>query len=254
MLLRASCASLFALLVSAAQISGFGQSAQPAPPQNITSGEEGKIVVPADTRIPLELLNAIGTRTAYVGQEVYFESIYPVTVKNRIIIPPGTYVKGRITQVVRPGHVKGKGVLGLRFDSLTLENGVTHSLSAVLSGLGTGGKESFNAKESKVIGEGTKAKDAETILISGAEGAGIGSIAGVSARRTGEGAAVGGAAGALGGLVWVLATRGKDIALPKGTNFELQLTRPITFYPDELVTPQSYPSGPAFPRREPGPG
>jgi hypothetical protein len=40
----------------------------------------------------------------------------------------GTYVKGEITQVTRPGKVKGKTELGLRFDEITLPNGVTKPL------------------------------------------------------------------------------------------------------------------------------
>jgi hypothetical protein len=68
--------------------------------------------VPADTTIPLVLKNTISSRTASVGQAIYCETIYPITVGDRIVIPTGSYVKGSVTQVIRPGHVKGKAQIG----------------------------------------------------------------------------------------------------------------------------------------------
>jgi len=226
------------------------------PPQTTTQSaartkagtDSTRIVVPADTTIPLELKNALSSRTAYVGQAVYCETTYPVTVGNRIVIPVGSYVKGAITQVVRPGHVKGKAQLGLRFDSLTLPDGTTRSLRATLSGFAGNGKEGFKRDEGRIEGESSKGSDARTIAETGGEGAIIGAIAG----RSGEGAGIGGGAGALGGLIWVLARRGKEVVLPARTTLELQLTAPLEFDPSE-VDPQNSPEGPALPRRDPGP-
>jgi hypothetical protein len=208
-----------------------------------------KLIVPKDTAVPLQLRNAINSRTAYIGQAIYCETIYPITVGNRIVIPVGSYVKGAVTQVVRPGRVKGKAQIGLRFDSLTLPNGTTHRLRATLSGFAGNGKEGFRRDESKVEGESSKGQDATVIASSAGEGAIIGAIS-----HGGKGAGIGGAAGGVGGLIWVLATRGKDIVLPSGTNLELQLTVPLDFERDEVMdTPQNSPEGPAIPRRDPGP-
>lgn len=219
-----------------------------------TPATSGSLVVPVNTTIPLELRSAINSRTAYAGQAVYCDTVYPIVVHNRVVIPVGSYVKGRVTQVARPGRVKGKAQLGLRFDEITLPNGVTKSLRAVLSGFGGNGNEGFKPKEGKIQGESSKGKDAEVIAVSGAEGAGIGSIAGISGGHSGVGAGVGGAAGALGGLVYVLATRGKEIVLPQGTNLELQLAAPLSYYSDEVESTTTSPGGPALGRRDPGPG
>jgi hypothetical protein len=54
----------------------------------------------------------------------------------------------------------------------------------------------------------------------------------------------------LSGLIWVLATRGKEIVLAPGTNLELQLAVPISFEPDEVQPTGRYDAGPALPRRE----
>ena len=242
--------------------------APPAPPSNpvssgttpatpaasATSAVSGTVVVPSNTTIPLELRSALNSRTAYAGQAIYCDTIYPIVVSNRVVIPVGSYVKGRVTQVTRPGRVKGKAQLGLRFDEITLPNGVTRALRATLSGFGGSGNEGFKPNEGKIQGESSKGKDAEVIAVSGAEGAGIGSVAGISGGHSGVGAGVGGAAGALGGLVYVLATRGKEIVLPRGTNLELQLAVPLSYYSDEIETTITGPGGPALGRRDPGPG
>lgn len=212
------------------------------------------IVVPVNTAIPLELRSALSSRTAYQGEAIYCTTIYPITVNSRIVIPVGSYVKGRITQVVRPGRVKGKAQIGLRFEEITLPTGVTKPLRATLSGFGGSGKEGFNSKEGKINGESTKGKDAVTIAAPGGEGAIIGAVAGSSSGHSGEGAGIGGAAGALGGLVYVLATRGKEVVLPRGTNLELELAAPLSFYTDEIDSIPSQPSGPDLGRRDPGPG
>jgi type IV secretion system protein VirB10 len=210
--------------------------------------------VPVDTTIPLELRATLNSRTAYAGEAVYCDTIYPVVVKNRVVIPVGSYVKGRVTQVTRPGHVKGKAQLGLRFDEITLPSGVTKPLRATLSGFGGSGNEGFKPKEGKIQGEGSKGKDAEVIAISAGEGAGIGSVAGISSGHSGAGAAIGGAAGAVGGLVYVLATRGKEVVLPQGTSLELQLAAPLSYYSDEIGSTSTGSGGPALGRRDPGPG
>lgn len=238
-------------------------SPEPAVPALVRSTPEsssasastaGQIVVAANTSIPLELRNQLSSRTAYVGEAIYCDTIYPITVNNRIILPVRTYVKGQITEVKRPGRVKGRAELGLRFDEITLPNGVTKSLRATLSGFGGHGNEGFSGKEGKIEGETSRGKDAETILIPAAEGAGIGAIAGVSGHHSGLGAGIGGAAGAAGGLTAVLLTRGKEVVLPRGTNLELQLASPLSFYADEIESPTNSPDGPDLGRRDPGPG
>jgi type IV secretion system protein VirB10 len=213
-----------------------------------TPGEAGrpKLVLPADTAIPLALKNTLSSRTAFVGQAIYCETIYPVTLGNRIVIPVGSYVKGSITQVVRPGRVKGKAQLGLRFDSLTLPNGTTRLLRATLSSFAGTSDEAFRREESKIEGAGSKGEDAGRIATTATQGTIIGGIS----SRSAKGAGIGALGGGLSGLIWVLATRGKEIVLAPGTNLELQLAVPISFEPDEVQPTGRYDEGPALPRRE----
>lgn len=251
-----ACAFLFQAAASA-QSAAARSVASRAPAESTKAqpaAATNEIIVPANTTIPLELRNTVTSRTAYPGQAIYCDTIYPITVNNRIVIPAGSWVKGEITQVVRPGRVKGKAQLGLRFVNITLPNGTTRPLRATLSSFAGNGKEGFKPKESKVEGESTKGADAGKVAETTVTGAEIGTIAGVGAHRVGEGLGVGSAAGALGGLIWVLATRGKDIMMPPGTTFELQLSQPLSFYRDEVDSPAEQPAGPISAPRDPGPG
>ena len=85
----------------------------------------GAFVLDAGTRIPLSMLNSVSTKHSAEGDRIYLETIFPIMANGRIVIPPGSYVAGTVTQVKRPGRIKGRGELYVRFDSLTLPNGVT---------------------------------------------------------------------------------------------------------------------------------
>ena len=241
-----------AVLMLALALPGFTQT--PAVPADSPVAEpNSEIVVPADTTIPMILINTINTKSAYVGQSLYCESIYPITVGNHIIIPKGSSIRGTVTEVIRPGHVKGRAQLGLRFDELILPNGTTRHLRATLAGFGSEGNDKFKPKEGQIEGGGSKGKDAETVARTTIPGAEIGAIVGAAKGAPLEGLGIGSAAGAATGLVWILATRGKDVVLPHGTSLELQLSQPVTFDREEVAPPSSYDAGPTIPRREYGP-
>jgi hypothetical protein len=196
--------------------------------------DKNKIYVEPGTRVPLSLLNSISTKTAAEGDRVYLESVFPVLVDGRVVIPPGSYVAGTVTHVKRPGRIKGKGELFVRFDSLTLPNGVTRDFRGRISQLDGQSGEELDRNEGSVKGEGNKSGDARTVGETAAGGATLGAIIGSSSRRAGMGAGVGAAAGAGAGLVGVLMSRGPDAMLTKGTTIEMVLDRTISYDEEEL--------------------
>jgi hypothetical protein len=248
-----ACALIFA---TSSLLAAQQATHPPAPALSPIARKSGidKVVVPADTTIPLVLKNIINSRTAYAGEAIYCTTIFPITVGNRIVIPVGTYVKGEVTAVKRAGRLKGKAQLGLRFTTITLPNGTTHALRATLSGFGATGNEGFNREESKVSGESSKGQDAGRVAQTTVAGAEIGTIVGATSGNAVKGLGIGSAAGAAGGLISVLASRGKEIVLPAGTNLELQLNQPLSFDPGELDPPSPDRSGPAIPPRNSGRG
>src|SRR6185369_15247873 len=113
-------------------------------------------VVKAGTRVPLALINSVSTKQAAPGDRVYLESTFPILVDGKIVIPPGTYIAGTVTQVKRPGREKGRGELYLRFDSLILPNGVTRDFRARVGGIDGRAAEDLDRKEGKITSEGNK--------------------------------------------------------------------------------------------------
>jgi hypothetical protein len=177
------------------------------------------VVVPAGTVIPVTLTSRITTKYAKDGDGIYGKTAFPVTVNNKIIIPEGSFVRGKITEVKRPGRVKGKGELTLNFQTLVLPSGLTLPIYTSLGGAGGSGERKG---EATVQGDSSKGEDVKTVGTTAAEGALIGVIA-----NRGTGAAVGGAGGAAVGTAAVLLSRGKDLVIEPGTMIEIVLDRPV---------------------------
>jgi hypothetical protein len=217
-----------------------GQSAPgPAPAARLIApaGEspaERSFLVETGTRIPLSMINSVSTKYATPGDRVYLETAFPVVVGGRIVIPAGSYVMGTITNTKRPGKVKGRGEFYLRFDSMTLPNGVTRDFHATVSSLDGRASEELDKKEGSVKSEGNKSGDARTIGETAASGAAIGGLAGSIAGAAGMGAGIGAAAGATAGLMAVLFSRGPEAVLAKGTTVEMVLDRQLKYGDEEL--------------------
>src|SRR5262249_55051148 len=75
--------------------------------------ESGDYIVESGSKIPLNLINSVSTKHSVEGDRVYLETVFPILVNGKIVIPPGSYVAGTVTQVKRPGRVKGRGELFL---------------------------------------------------------------------------------------------------------------------------------------------
>jgi len=223
-------------LTPATWAQNVGEQEPPPPAANFT--------VDPGAKIPLSLINSVSTKHSIEGDRVYLETVFPILANGRIVIPPGSYVQGTVTQVKRPGRVKGRAELYVRFDSLTLPNGVTRDFRARVGGIDGRSSEELDREEGKIRSEGNKGGDARTIGEAAGAGASIGTIAGgASSGHYGMGAGIGAAAGAAAGLVGVLLSRGPDAILAKGSTVEMILDRPLHFTSSELEF------GPMQPRR-----
>jgi hypothetical protein len=201
-----------------------------------------RYTVDPGTKIPLNLINSISTKNAAEGDRVYLETVFPILSNGKIIIPPGSYVAGTVTEVKRPGRVHGRGELYVRFDSLTLPNGVTRDFRGRIGGLDGRANEELDKAEGKIKSEGNKAGDLKTVAEGAGIGASVGSIAGATAGHVGMGAGIGAAAGATAGLIGVLMSRGPDAILAKGTTIEMVLDRPLEFEQKEVDFSSALPS------------
>ncbi len=215
-----------------------GQTSAPnstEPGWRLANGKAGEFLVDPGTRIPLTLINSVSTKHSAEGDRVYLETAFPILVKGRIVIPPGSYVAGTVTQVKRPGRIKGRGEIYVRFDSLTLPNGVTRDFRARIGAMDGRASEDFDRAEGKIRSEGNKGGDARSVGEAAGAGASVGTIAGAaSGGHYGMGAGIGAAAGAAAGLIGVLVSRGPDAILAKGSTLEMVLDRSVAFDESEL--------------------
>ena len=200
--------------------------AQPTPPVPT------EFVVEQGTRILLRLTNSVNTKRTAPGDRVYLETAVPVFVDGRLLIPRGSYVTGTVTESKQAGRVKGKAALNLRFDNLTLPNGVTRDFRSRAASADARGN--LDRSEGRIEGEGNKSGDATTVGETTAAGAGIGTIAGAATGHYGLGAGIGAAAGAAAGLAGILSSRGAEVVLPPGTTMELVLDRDLRFTSEDL--------------------
>jgi hypothetical protein len=174
------------------------------------------------TRIVFTLNNTLSTKNSRQGDDFSGVVSRNVRVGDQIVIPEGSVVRGRVMRVEKAGRVTGRAEMDLRFDEIELPNGSQLDISASLTDLDAADKEEVT-EEGGVKGEGSKKRDATTIGVGAGIGAAIGAIAGGS-----KGAAIGAGTGAAAGTGIVLATRGKDAEVKRGSTLAIQLDRPLT--------------------------
>jgi hypothetical protein len=209
------------------------QDQQPAAPAPAAPAADGYTLDPG-TRVPLSLIKSVSTKHSQEGDHVYLETAFPVLAGGRIVIPVGSWVAGTVTEVKKPGRVKGRGELYIRFDTLTLPNGVTRDLRSRMDGMDASATGELDRSEGKVKSEGNKAGDMKTVAETTGAGASVGAIAGSAAGHGLTGLGVGAAAGLAGGLIYVLASRGPDAVITKGSTVEMVLDRSIVFNRNDL--------------------
>jgi type IV secretion system protein VirB10 len=207
------------LLCAIALISSLaaGQAADSSPTSRNT------ITIPAGTRIPLSLKQAISTKTAKEGDPVYCETTFPFVLNDRIVVPPGTYVQGKLTHVQRGGRVHGRAEVLVHFTSLIYPSGYTVMLGAALENVPGTEHASVKSSEGTVRQDSDTGKKVGTVAGTATTGAVIGAISG-GGKGAGIGAGVGGAAGA----AIAMLTRGSDVRLDPGTSIEMEVQRDVT--------------------------
>lgn len=229
-------------LVSAGAIAGFAQApaqTQPAIPANTAPAVRAKqtFVVPAGTKVLLQLSSAINTKSAKPGDGVYLRSTFPVVADNRVVIPAGVYVQGVVDRVVRAGRFRGRAQLDMHFTSIIFPNNTVVEIPGVVNSLPGAQQQTVKKdKEGTIQENGDKGRHAgEVAKVAVPTGATVGAIGGLDSGHPLAGGIAGVGAGlAAAGLV-SLFTRGADVNIPAGTQVEMVLQRPLTLEPENLA-------------------
>ena len=164
-----------------------------------------QVSAPVGTELSLELTTALTTETAQIESPVTARLRRPVSVDGLTVFPAGTVFHGNVTEVERAGRVRGRSHLAFRFSEVAIDEQ----------------RDPISTGNVSFEGEATKSEDATKLGAGAGIGAVIGGIVGGGSGAA-KGAAIGGAAGA--GAV--LATRGRDVVLPVGSEVTTTLASP----------------------------
>ncbi len=167
-----------------------------------------EVTIPAGTVLPVTLQTSVGSDISRVEQPVHGALRRAVRIDGVEILPAGTAISGHVTAARRPGRVKGRGMVAMRFNQLdTPGEGTTRISAATVSR----------------FAPATKEKDTLEIIAPAAGGAVLGRVLGGKSGAA-KGAVIGGAAG----TGYVLSTRGKEVRLGTGASLAVRLTAPVT--------------------------
>ena len=124
-LFRATPISAFFLLTIWTGLKGATALARP---QEVAADATPPTTIPAGARIEVALIRPILTRTASLGETLYGQTTFPVTVGSHIAVPSGTFVEGRLEKLTRPTRRSNRAELQILFTRLIFANGYVAAL------------------------------------------------------------------------------------------------------------------------------
>ena len=143
-----------------------------------------QVTIPAGTVLHLRVNRGFGSDISRVEDAVPATLDRPIVIGGRTILRSGSLASGYVVQATRPGKVKGRGRVAVRFNRITP------------AGSDTG--YSMQTRSWAAVAPATKKKDALTIgvpaaggavvggLIKGKKGAGVGALVGRRRRHGGR--------------------------------------------------------------------
>jgi hypothetical protein len=162
------------------------------------------VTIPEGTTLPLILETAISSGTSRAGDRVVAKLASDVKVGEKVVVPAGSEVRGRVTTAVSSGRVKTRARLAFDLDTLVLQ----------------GKEHAIGTRPVDITAGDTHNRDAATIGI----GAGAGAIVGAIVDG-GKGAGIGALIGGATGTGVVLTNTGKEVELGAGTRVTVKLTQ-----------------------------
>jgi type IV secretion system protein VirB10 len=220
------------LLLSALVMAQASPAVHPTSATTSSSAGPNELIVPAGTKVPLALKHAVSTKSAREGDSVYAETTFPVVQENRVLIPAGTYVQGRITHVQRAGRIKGRAEVLMHFTTLIYPSGYTVMLPGAVENVPGADKTSIKGEEGTIRQDSQKGEKIGTVASSAGTGAVIGGLS-----RGGKGAAIGAGVGGAVGTAIALLSRGNDVKLDAGTTVEMVFQRAVPLDPSRIPPP-----------------
>ena len=253
---RKSLAAFTALLFTITCMAQDNSQTQPEPSSSSKSQtsaqapalpERSTVTIPAGTRIALVLTHDVQSRSMRRGDDIYAQITSPVTSGNEMVIPPGTFVQGKVDKLQQRA---GRAELHLQSMSITFPDGYVASIHGPVTLESDEGYALKDPGQKRTIG----------FVVLPAAGAGVGALIGHSVGQAQSqvtsnfppgciggppfcgpittpvfgtkakdaiiGAGIGGAVGFVASLV--LLTSSHNFFLDVGTPVEMTLQQPLT--------------------------
>lgn len=191
-------------------------------PSNSATSPPAELTIPAGTKVPLALKHAISTKATREGDAVYAETTFPVVADNRVLIPAGTYVQGRISHIKQAGRISGRAEVLMHFTTLIYPSGYTVLLPGAVENAPGVDKTKIKDEEGTIQAGGQTAEKVGTIAGTAASGTVIG-----AATAGGKGALIGAGIGGAVGTAIGLLTRGNEVKMDAGTTVEMVIQRDV---------------------------
>lgn len=177
--------------------------------------------LPEGTLVKTRLLQSVSTKSTVEGSAWRAEVLEPLMRDGRVLIPAGSMLKGRVTEVYGGKRISGGAAIHLQTISIELPDGTTRGLEAQVI-------DTSLYHDTKVDHEGTivrrdrKAEDTAVLGLTAGSGAAAGAlIAGVPGALVGAGIGAG-----VTGVLWLRQDRQAE--LPRGAEVTFELTRSLS--------------------------
>jgi hypothetical protein len=164
--------------------------------------------LPEGTRITVKLDLDLSSKVASANDTFLASVAKPVINRERVVMPEGTVIEGRVVEVERAGAGSKDGELEVVFETLRIA-GQTRRIEGVPV-------SPIESRSSNLFS-----------ILSVLGGAVVGTAVG-SASNASSGAAIGAAVGAGAGTGIALIKKGKEAKIRKGQEFEIELKREVT--------------------------
>lgn len=219
------------IIVGLLSILASAQTTPSTSPTEHKTNAVQQLVIPSGTKVPLKLDHAISTKESRDGDAVYAETTFPVVLNDRVLIPSGTYVQGRISRIQRAGRIKGRAEVQMHFTTLIYPSGYTVMLPGSLENAPGVDNTNIKGQEGTIRGDSQTAEKVGTVAGTAATGTVIG-----AATAGGKGALIGSGIGGAVGSAIALLTRGHDVKMDAGTTLEMVIQRDIQVEASRIPT------------------
>lgn len=166
-----------------------------------------RVVLPAGSVFMVRTEQALESNNSQVGQTFETSVLESVSVNGYTLIPANSRIRG-VVAYVQPATRERSGVMHIRFDRLTLPDGRAYSITAKLTSTDSTQRRQIESRA-----------DSRVVLVGERGGVGA-AIAGAGSSKS----PAGGILAALGNML----SEGRDVSVPAGTTFAVQLERAVT--------------------------